>query len=63
MRFPRRQGSCRPILVVFSKVNGVIGPSSGPTRLYAPASASVARVKAKRGGGASQSDVIGQNGI
>jgi hypothetical protein len=63
MRFPRRQDSRRPIFVVLIKVNGVIEPSSGPTRLYALASASVARVKAKRGGGASPSDVIGQNGM
>jgi hypothetical protein len=63
MRFPRRQDSRRPIFVVLIKVNGVIEPSSGPTRLYALASASVARVKAKRGGGASPSDMIGQNGM
>jgi hypothetical protein len=31
--------------------------------VYAPASASVAFVKAKRGTGASRSDMIGQNGM
>lgn len=50
----------RPIFVVLSKVNVQF---SGPMRLYAPTSAAVARVRAKRGGGASPSDVIGQNGI